>query len=170
MGVQETVAIGVGVIACGFDLHSRRIPNRLTFGAAACALLYATATAGVAGAGSSALGWLVALLLFLPFFLLGGMGAGDVKLMAAIGAWLGTGEVVHAVFYAALAGAALALLLMVIKGRARQTLLNLQLLLMHWRIAGITPHPELNLATSGGPRLAYAVPVLAGTVAAVWLR
>jgi prepilin peptidase CpaA len=170
MGVQEAGAIVVGVIACGFDLHSRRIPNRLTFGAALGALLYATATAGVAGAGSSAMGWIIALLLFLPFFLLGGMGAGDVKLMAAVGAWLGTAEVVHAVLYAALAGALLALVLVVLKGRARQTFFNLQMLLMHWRIAGIAPHPELTLATSGGPRLAYAVPVLAGTVAAVWLR
>ncbi len=38
-----------------------------------------------------ALGWLTGLLLFLPFYMLRGMAAGDVKLMAAVGAWLGSG-------------------------------------------------------------------------------
>jgi len=41
---------------------------------------------------------------------------------------------------------------------------------MYWRIVGIRPAPELTLATHRGPRLAYALPILAGLMVTVWLR
>jgi prepilin peptidase CpaA len=170
MSLHDTVAIGVGLVACAFDLRTGRIPNWLTLGAAVAALVVATWTDGLAGTGGSALGWLVALLLWLPLYALGGMGAGDVKLIAAVGAWLGPSDVIHAALYAAIAGGGLAVILAVVRGRARETFRNIQLLLLHWRIAGFTPHPQFTLATANSPRLAYAVPVLAGTVVAIWLR
>jgi len=47
---------------------------------------------------------------------------------------------------------------------------NIYLLLMHWRVVGLRPLHEVSLAGSRGPRLAYAVPVLAGLIATIWLR
>jgi prepilin peptidase CpaA len=170
MSVFDTIAIGVGVVACAFDLRTGRIPNALTLGAALAALVVSTWTDGLAGTGSSALGWLVALLLWLPLYALGGMGAGDVKLIAAVGAWLGAADVIHAALYAAIAGGGLAVGLAFVRGRVRETFANVSLLLAHWRVAGFTPHPQLTLAATNSPRLAYAVPVLAGTVVAIWLR
>ena len=41
---------------------------------------------------------------------------------------------------------------------------------MYWRIVGVRPAPELMLASHSGPRLAYAVPVLAGLMVTLWLR
>ena len=84
----------VGVTACVTDFRSRRIPNVLTFGSSAAAVLFLGITSGWAGVVSSLEGWAVGCLLFLPWFLLGGMGAGDVKLLAALGAWAGPGSAV----------------------------------------------------------------------------
>ena len=153
-----------------FDLQSRRIPNGLTFGAAAAGVVFAAATGGIPAIGAGVAGWFLALALWLPIYALGGMGAGDVKLMAAIGMWIGPAAALHAALYAAIAGGVLGLALMFAKGIARQTFQNVNLLLVHWQVAGFSPHAQLTLATAKSPRLAYAVPILLGTVAAIWLR
>ena len=94
----------VAVIAAVCDVRSRRIPNLLTFGGAAVALIYALMTGGINGFGFAAAGWLAGAALFFPFFALGGMGAGDVKLMAALAAWFGPGDAVWLAMFAAMAG------------------------------------------------------------------
>jgi len=170
MSPGESIAVGVVGIACVFDLHTRRIPNTLTLGAAAAALIAAGAAGGVAGLTSSLSGWLLATALWLPVYALGGMGAGDVKLLAAVGAWLGPADAFHAAMYAGIAGAIMALSLAVSRGLLRQTVSNLQLLVVHWQVMGFTPHAQLTLANTDRPRLAYALPILAGTVVAIWLR
>jgi prepilin peptidase CpaA len=170
MSVGECVAVGVALTACVFDLHSRRIPNALTLGAAVAGLVYAASSGGVAGVGASFSGWLLALALWIPIYALGGMGAGDVKLMAGIGAWLGPGAVLHAALYAAIAGAGFGLALAIQRRCVRQTFSNVRLLLNHWQVVGFAPHAQLTLATATSPRLAYAVPVLTGTLVALWLQ
>ena len=84
--------LAISLVACVTDVRSRRIPNVLTFGAAIAALGYHSIAGGWDGAQNAMFGWVVGTALFLPFFLLGGMGAGDVKLVAALGAWLGPHE------------------------------------------------------------------------------
>ena len=170
MTPHAAIAVVVALVGCVFDLHSRRIPNALTVGAALAAMIVSAFTGGVSGMGSSAAGWAIAAALWLPIYALGGMGAGDVKLMAAIGAWLGPANIIYAVLYAAIAGGVFAIALAIVQGCVRQTYTNVQLLLVHWRVAGFTPHEQLNLATATSPRLAYAVPILVGTLAAIWLR
>jgi prepilin peptidase CpaA len=170
MTLGDTFAVGIALVACVFDLRIRRIPNVLTFSAALAAFAASALTRGAPGAGASVMGWIVAMALWLPLYALGGMGAGDVKLIAAIGAWLGPTDVVHAALYAAIAGGAMALAVAIARGCARRTFRNVWLLIVHWRTVGFAPHSELTLATADSPRLAYAVPILAGTVAAIWLR
>ena len=85
--MSKTVVISVlaiSLVAFVPDLRNRRIPNVLTFSAALAGLIYQTAAAGWIGTQGAVAGWLVGSALFLPFFLLGGMGAGDVKLLAAL--------------------------------------------------------------------------------------
>jgi prepilin peptidase CpaA len=164
------VAVVVGAAACWFDLRTRRIPNLLTFGAALAGVAYSTFAHGAAGLLMSVGGWLLGCALFLPFFMLGGMGAGDVKLIAAIGAWLGPISVFWVALYAMIAGGVMAVGLALATGYLRQALSNLSLLLMHWRVVGIRPLSEITLAHSRGPRLPYALPITAGTVVALWLR
>jgi prepilin peptidase CpaA len=170
MTFHETAALGTALLASGFDLHSRRIPNSLTFGAAAAALIVSALTAGLPGLGAGAAGWIVATALWIPIYALGGMGAADVKLLAAIGAWLGPADVLYAALYAALAGGVLAVMVAIAQRCVRQTWSNVQLLILHWRVAGFTPHAQLTLDASTSPRLAYAIPILIGTMGAIWIR
>lgn len=76
-------------IAAVMDLRTRRIPNVLTLSAAAAALVLNMVKEGGPGALASGVGLLVGFLTFLPFYLAGGFGAGDVKAMAAVGAFVG---------------------------------------------------------------------------------
>jgi prepilin peptidase CpaA len=170
MSLNELLAVAVALVACAFDVHSRRIPNVLTFGAALAAFGLAGVTGGLDALGSSGAGWLLATAMWLPIYALGGMGAGDVKLMAAIGAFLGPGAVLYAALYAAIAGGVMGLGVAVAQRCVRQTYENIQLLILHWRVAGFAPHPQIALETATSPRLAYALPILAGTGMAIWLR
>src|SRR5262245_28765406 len=113
LATQWIGAFALAVIACWCDIRTRRIPNWLTFPAAALGLIAATAMHGGSGAAASAIGWFVGLLLFFPLFALRGLGGGDVKLMGALGAWLGTSMVLGVAFYTTLAGGVLAIVLIV---------------------------------------------------------
>jgi prepilin peptidase CpaA len=168
--VKSAIAVGVGLAACVTDLRSRRIPNVLTFGAAAAALVYGTLTAGWSGAGSAALGWLIGALAFIVPFALGGLGGGDVKLLAAIGAWLGPLGAFWLALYTGIAGGVMALFVALVSGYLRRALENVSLLLMHWRVFGLRPLSEVSLEGSDGPRLAYALPIFVGLVTTLWLQ
>lgn len=161
-------ALAVSLAACVTDLRSRRIPNVLTFGAAAAALLAHGVMTGWHGATTALYGYLVGLALFLPFFLLGGMGAGDVKLVAAIGAWLGPVQAVWVVLLTSIAGGVLAIAVALAHGYLLTACGNLRNLLWHWALVGPRPVAGLDLQSHTGPRLAYAVPIFAGTAAAIW--
>ena len=95
-------------IAAAIDLRTGRIPNPLTATVAAAGLgLAAFGLTGHSIAGA-ACGAAVGFALMLPGHLLGGTGAGDVKLLAALGTWLGPGGVLMAFLYSAIAGGVLA--------------------------------------------------------------
>jgi len=98
------------------------------------------------------------------------MGAGDVKLLAALGAWLGPGETVWLAIYAAAAGGAVAVVVAASTGYLRTAASNMFLMVMHWRTQGATPVPGLTLADSKSPRLAYAIPISIGLVCTLWRR
>ncbi len=161
--------LALGSVACVTDLRSRRIPNVLTFGGSVAALVFFLVAGGPRGLGFSAFGWLVGFALLFPFFLLKGMGAGDVKLLALIGSWLGPVLVLKVALYGALAGGVLAVAVALRHGYLRQALSNLGYVLWYWKSVGPRPVPTLTLSETRGPRLAYALPIVTGMVAALWL-
>lgn len=106
------------------DCTQRRIPNWLTLGGAVMTLALQSLETGVTGFMMGLCGWSTGLLLLLPLYLQGGMGAGDVKLMALVGAFLGWPGVWLAVGWSLIAGALLAILWVV----GCRGLMNLKLL------------------------------------------
>jgi prepilin peptidase CpaA len=164
------IALAVGLTACVTDLLSRRIPNVLTLGAAAAALFFHVSGEGMLGLQAAATGWVVGMVLFLPLFLLGGMGAGDVKLLAALGAWLGPWDAIWLAIYASVAGGVMAIAVAITHGYLHTALRNVRTLLGYWWVVGPRSMPAMTLESSRAPRLAYAIPVFVGTVVTIWQR
>jgi len=164
------LALAVGFVACVSDLRSRRIPNVLTFGAALLALVFHGAVGGWNGLLTSAAGWFAGLALFLPFFLLGGMGGGDVKLLAALGALLGPADALWLAVYTSLIGGAMAIVVALCRGYLMTALRNVAAVIYHWCLVGPRPLAAMTLENSTAPRLAYALPIFCGTVVTLWLR
>lgn len=170
MSFIQVAALSSAVIACALDLRFRRIPNWLTVGAALIGIAYHGSFGGWEGLQTAAAGWAVGLAIFFVPFALGGLGAGDVKLVAALGAWLGPAEVVWLGLYTGVIGGVLALIVACSRGYLRQALRNIWVLLMFWRTSGLRPLPELTIQGGRGPKLAYGVSILMGTVVTIWLR
>ena len=168
--VVALVSLALAAIACWCDLRTRRIPQIVTLGGAAAGVLFHLTSGGWAAGLGSVSGWLVGIAVFFLPFALGGLGAGDVKLLGALGAWLGMSQVLWLALYTGAAGGVMALAVALAHGYLREALFNVATLIGHWRLNGPRPLDELTLARSRGPRLAYAVPILAGTVATIWLR
>ena len=163
-------AIAVAALACLTDLRTRRIPNWLTFGAAAVALAFHAWQGGVSGLLTSAGGWALGVALFLPFFVLRGLGGGDVKLLAALGAWLGPKTVMFVALYSSLAGGVLAILLAAMSGYLGTAPANLKFMVTLWWTTGPRPVEGLTLNSAAAPKLAYALPIFTGLVVTLWLR
>lgn len=109
----------------------------------------------------------LALLIYLPLYLLRGVGAGDVKLMAAVGAIAGPANWLRIFFLTVLFGAVAAIVLVVAKRRLRRTFQNIWIILTSL-ISGQAPYkkrPELDVRSEQGIRLPHAVSVACGSLA-----
>lgn len=151
------------------DLRTQRIPNVLTFGGTTVALLYGLASPVHHGGGlGGALGGLaLGLVLMLPLYLLRAMGAGDVKLMAMVGAFLGPEATWQAVIFVFIAGGLAALAYALWHGVIGQLLRNtVQAVetVVGSVAAGIRPDARASTAPSVG-RLPYGVSIALGTFA-----
>lgn len=117
------IALAAGALAATvMDLRTRRIPNVLTGSMAAVGVGLAAAGWSGISVGASLAGMVAGLLLMIPGHALGATGAGDVKLMAAIGAVVGIPLVVKAFLFTALAGGVLAIAVALRRRRLRTTL------------------------------------------------
>ena len=169
MEVERLAALAVAAIAVATDVRTRRIPNLLTFGGALVALAYWGWSGGLRGLGHGASGWAVGVALFLPLFVVGGMGAGDVKLLGAIGAWMGPGGTLYTALYSVLAGGVLALAVALRHHYLSRAFRNLWALVGFWRVTGVKPMPGLTLDDAAGPKLPYGIAIGVGTVIAILL-
>lgn len=155
------------------DLRTRRIPNSLVFGGALLGLLLNAALPagdglfiqvfGGIGLLKALAGLAVGLCLLLPMYAMRALGAGDVKLMAMIGAFVGPGAVAGITLLTLLAGGVLALVVAGLNGRLRVMVHNTWHMIkysMLRSLAGEVPKMDAPAAASG--RLPYAVAIAAG--------
>ncbi len=119
------VAIGAGV----FDWRYRRIPNWLTVSGFAAGVAVNTILYRWPGLKAALLGTLLGLGLLLPFVLVRSLGAGDWKLVGALGACLGPRQLLSVLVGTILVAGVMALAVVVWKGRMKQTLVNIAHLL-----------------------------------------
>jgi prepilin peptidase CpaA len=144
------------------DLRTRRIPNALTFGIAAFGFAMAGTGASDLSFWGAVAGCGLGLALMLPGHVLGGTGAGDVKLVAALGAVLGPGRIVAACLYSAIAGGVIALGYAWARGRLGQTVRGAS------RIAAGDAGARVHASAAGtNNRFPYAPAIAAGSLLAV---
>jgi len=150
---------GVGAI---FDVRTRRIPNWLTGSGILVGLVLHLVIGGWRSLGAAALGGLIAGTIFLVFYLGGGMGGGDVKLMVAVCCLAGLSGVASILLGTALIGGVLAIVLALLHHRLKETLANLGRLIVYHSTSGLRPHPDLNLSNPRTLRLPYGLAIAAG--------
>lgn len=118
------VVAGTGGSSAVVDLYTRRVPNTLTMGIAAAGIAMAALDVTNLGVAGALAGFALGLVLMLPGHVIGATGAGDVKLFAAFGAWLGPTQIAIAFLYTALAGGVLAVIVASRRRRLGTTLLR----------------------------------------------
>lgn len=147
------------------DVRTRRIPNRLVLVIAVSGFTFSVLTAPVLpGALRGAEGLLAGFACWLPFYAIGWLGAGDVKLFAAAGSWLGPMQAFEGALIAAVSGAVLALVWMVWSYGAKNVASTLA-------IAAARPTTLAPTANPVAPNrtLPYGVALAFGALVAAWM-
>jgi prepilin peptidase CpaA len=168
MGLASSAATlvlvaGVGAAAI-VDLRTGRIPNPLTIALAAAGITLAgTGDSGIS-IGASFLGFAIGLALMLPGHALGATGAGDVKLVAAVGAIVGPVQVVNVFLLTAVAGGVLALAVAIRRGRLTATLAGTGRL-----VTAPADARRTIAAPQAGNRFCYGPAIAAGSILAAVL-
>jgi prepilin peptidase CpaA len=157
-------AIVLGLLAGWIDLRSHRLPNWLTVSGFAIGIIANAAFFGWAGVKDALIGAGIPLAILLPVVLLHGLGAGDWKLMGALGAIVGRGEIFHMLVVTILFAGLIAFGQMIWQKRVWVTLRNLYELVRGFFIFGLKPHPEFNLDNAGASTLPFGVAVAAATL------
>ena len=155
------MVVAAGVLAATvIDLRTRRIPNELTAAMTGVGIAMAATGASDVSVAGSFLGFAVGLLLMMPGYGLGATGAGDVKLMAAVGAIVGPGLVVTAFLCTAIAGGLLAAAVAIHRRRLAVTLTGTG------RLIGSGGRQQIQTATASN-KFAYGPAIAAGSLIAM---
>jgi prepilin peptidase CpaA len=176
IALKWIVVIAACAGACTVDVRVRRIPNRLTVPLFLVGLLCSLIAGGWDGLGGSLGGVAVAGLPFFILWMIGGGGAGDAKMMFAIGAWLGTNDAFVAAIAVGIAGGLLSLAYAKSHRRLGIALANTTWMVLTLPYVLLGPgwfHDRQKLvpASSDEPlKTPYSVAMLAGTfAAALWV-
>jgi len=167
--VMLAVMIPAILYASWIDYSERRVPNWLNGSLALAGFAAQAFFFGTSGLGTAGLGLLVGFALLIVPWLMHGMGAGDVKLMAAIGAWLGPWLTLLSFGVGVLIGGVAAIVMIASTGRVAHAIVNLQTIMTKMRRLD-TAFGEFGGAKTFGNTsqlLPYGVPLTAGTIGVV---
>lgn len=157
------------VVGCISDLRSRKIPNELVLAILVTGWLFAflTATDVWRALGMSLAGTAIGFAIWIVFYLLAVIGAGDVKFFAAAGAWLGPGATWRAALIAAVAGGVLAVAFLIAEKRLGEVLRRAAVAASSGSLATV---PEQTIAPRAKHRaLPYGVALAIGALLAAWV-
>lgn len=157
-------------LAALIDLRSHRIPNWLSFGGAGISLSLSAALLGLEGLLMGLTGLCVGLIAFLPIYALGGMGAGDVKLMAAVGSFLGLHGAFLAALFSLIAGLFIALSIVVWRGALTELLQRWGDTLKLFFTTRVWLHQRPAADAVAAARFPYALAIGLGTLAFILCR
>lgn len=159
-----SLLLGLLVAAVVCDVRRHRIPNLLILGGLVLAFSAQAYAGGVSGMGSGAVGLLIGFFLFLPFYALGGMAAGDVKLMAMAGSFLTPQHAVWMVFFTLIAGALCGVLWILVRGQLSMTLSR------YWLMLATRSHIAPAADEVAAKPFPYSIAILFGVLAALLWR
>ncbi|SEC13832.1 A24 family peptidase [Terriglobus roseus] len=152
----------VALTAAVWDVATRRIPNLLVLAGLTAGLVLHLVYDGWHGLFSALLAGFVAGAIFFIFYSAGGMGGGDVKLMAAVATLYGFASMPYLLVLTSLAGGVLALAFALRHHRLKETLFNVGTLAAHHAHEGLTPHDTHHVRNKSSLRLPYGVAIAAG--------
>jgi len=165
----DTLLLLLVAVAAINDLASRRIPNLLLLSGLVAALALHAISPDPKGALLASLGGaIVGLLIFLPFYVARGMAAGDVKMMATIGAFTGPAVALNIAIFSWCAGGVMALVLLLLRGRLVLALTNLGSILKALVLR--VPAATTGKATESAGSMPYGVAIAAGTIYVLMTR
>ena len=166
--VSEAALIALVVVAAWSDLRTRKIPNWITVSGAAVALGLHIFYGGASGAIRSLAGATLGLAIFIALYAAGGMGAGDVKLFSAVGAFLGPQALILAFIFTGLIGGVAGLALALWRGRLRETLERTREVLID---AGTLRWQQMRerAASPKSLRLPYGAVIAGGTLVSLFV-
>lgn len=156
------------IIACYTDFKSRRIPNFLIIAGISTALLYSAFFTDLNGVIDAVLGGATGLILLLPLYLLNKMGAGDIKLLAMCGFFLGPSQIVWATLFSLIAGGFLAAAWLLVVIGMRSSLYSLIGTFAMYRVGGRSSRQTMQDSPLK-QKMPYAAAIAAGTSCAIWL-
>jgi len=151
-------------VAVFTDIRSRRIPNWLVFPFLAAGIGVSVWTHGWAGFGQSMGGVGLGILFYGVLFFLGGMGMGDVKLCAGIGAWIGPWQLLVALLITSMVGGVMTLCWATFGGFLGELFSGSADIVIGWKNRGLRPHPERVLSNPKTRKLPYAPAIAIGTL------
>lgn len=164
--IIQVLLLAIVLTASVTDIRERRIPNWLTFPAILVGFAVNIFLDPSNGFWDSLEGLGVALLLYIPLFALRAMGAGDVKLMAAVGTLVGPTNWLGIMFFTAIIGGVLAVIAVVRNKRGQQTWFNVKMLLgsLAHRNMPYEMNTELDVSSHTALRLPHAVSIAGGVI------
>ena len=165
--IKLALLVVLVAVAAGFDLKSRRIPNWLVLMGLIASFIFQilfNSSGSFSGFKAWGLGLLVGFGLFLPLYLLRAMGAGDVKLMAMVGAFLGPVSALGAVLMTLVVGGVLAIAVALWSGVLRHALGNIRFVLTQTMLKTLPGGVQLEAPAYSAGSLPYAVAIAAGTL------
>ncbi len=146
------------------DLRNRRIPNWLVLPFMPAGVVVSGWTHGWHGVGQSLAGFGLGAAIYGLLFALGGMGMGDVKLCAAVGAWIGPSQLMIALVITSLAGGVMVVCWAAARGFLDSLFSGSAELVFGLKQRGLRPHPELALSNPRARKLPYAPAIAIGTL------